>query len=96
MKSLAFAALLAAGMSTIAGLAYAEVWTNAEVRAIDTEEATITLKHEPITEMDMPSMTMVFRAVDPSKLEGIEEGDNVQFVAGNENGQMVVVDIKKE
>lgn len=83
----------ALGLSTTAVLA--EDWVKALVKAIDLEQAKITLKHEPLTEFDMPAMTMVFRVLDPSKLQGLAEGDQIDFVAGNENGQMVVKDVKK-
>lgn len=95
-KKLLIAGLVAAAVSAMSGLAQAETWTKAEVKAVDTEESKITLKHEPLAEFDMPAMTMVFRMVDPAKLEGLAEGDQIEFVAGNENGQMVVKDLKKE
>ncbi len=84
----------ALGLSTTTVLA--ENWVKAEVKAIDLEQVKITLKHEPLTEFDMPAMTMVFRVTDPTKLAGVAEGDKIEFVAGNENGQMIVKDLKKE
>lgn len=89
------AGLMAAAFSAMSGLAFAETWTKAEVKAVDAEESKITLKHEPLAEFDMPAMTMVFRVSDPAKLEGLAEGDQIEFVAGNENGQMIVKDLKK-
>lgn len=85
--------VVALGFSTTAVLA--DDWVKAEVKAIDLEQVKITLKHEPLTEFEMPAMTMVFRVTDPAKLEGLAEGDQVEFVAGKENGQMVVKDVKK-
>jgi Cu/Ag efflux protein CusF len=90
-----FAAAFTAGFSLLSTSALAETWTKAEVKAVDAEQGKVTLKHEPITEMEMPAMTMVFRMVDPAKLEGLNEGDQIEFVAGNENGQLVVQDLKK-
>ena len=88
-------ATVLAGLNFIALSANAQTWTKAEVKAIDGEQGKVTLKHDAITELEMPAMTMVFRMVDPAKLEGLKEGDKVEFVAGNENGQMVVQDLKK-
>ncbi len=99
MKAYLRTAAISAALATFAltpATALAETWTKAEVRAIDAEENKITLKHEPLAEFDMPAMTMVFRVTDPTKLEGVAEGDKIEFVAGNENGQMIVKDLKKD
>jgi hypothetical protein len=41
-----------------------------EVRKIDREQAKITLRHGPIDTLEMPAMTMVFKAADPHGTEG--------------------------
>ncbi len=95
LRQIICAAAIATSLAFVATPGFAETWTKAEVKAVDTEEAKITLKHEAIADLDMPAMTMVFRATDPAKLVGLAEGDAIEFVAGNENGQMVVKDLKK-
>ena len=52
---------------------------DAEVRRVDKENGKVTLKHGTIKNLDMPPMTMVFRARDKAMLEGIAVGDKVQF-----------------
>lgn len=67
--------------------------TDAEVRKVDKEQGKVTLKHGPITNLDMPGMTMVFTAKDKSMLDKLKAGDKVKFKAAMENGKVVVVDI---
>ncbi len=53
--------------------------TAGEVRKIDKGAGKITLKHGDIAGMDMPGMTMVFRAKDPALLDQLKVGDKVNF-----------------
>lgn len=66
----------------------------AEVRKIDKEAGKITLKHEAILSLDMPPMTMVFRAADAKLLDVIKTGDNVRFAAEKIGGQYTVTRIE--
>lgn len=68
--------------------------TAGEVRKVDLEQGKVTLKHEAITNLDMPPMTMVFRATDPAQLNGLKPGDKVRFHAESSNGAMVVTHIQ--
>jgi Cu/Ag efflux protein CusF len=43
----------------------------------------------------MPAMTMVFRARPPSLLDGVAEGDKVNFEADKVDGQYIVTALKK-
>ena len=45
--------------------------------------------------MGMPPMTMVFRVKDLAILEGIAEGDKVEFDVIQDQGQMVITQIRK-
>ena len=65
-----------------------------EVRKIDKEQGKVTLKHGPITNLDMPGMTMVFKVADPKMLESIKEGDKVKFSADRVNGAITVTAIE--
>jgi len=60
-------------------------YTDAEVKKIDPEQGKITLKHGPIENLGMPSMTMVFRA-DPEILANVKVGDSVRFKADKVDG----------
>jgi len=77
-----------------ASAASATVMTDGEVRKIDREQGKVTLRHGPITNLDMPGMTMVFRVADPKMLDTIEEGDKVKFTADKVNGVFTVTIIQ--
>ena len=72
-----------------------EVPVNGEVKKIDEAQGKITLTHEPITNLDMDSMTMVFRVKDPAMLKAVSVGDKVVFEADRVNGALTVTSIKK-
>lgn len=65
-----------------------------EVRKVDKEQGKVTLKHGPITNLEMPGMTMVFRVADPKMLDAIKQGDKVKFAADNVNGALTVTVIE--
>lgn len=66
-----------------------------EVKKVDMSTGKITLKHGPITNLDMDSMTMVFRVQDPAMIEKLKPGDKVKFTAERVNGAITVTTIKK-
>jgi Cu/Ag efflux protein CusF len=76
------------------GMAAAPGMTDGEVRKIDKDAGKITIKHGDIKHMDMPGMTMVFVVKDKALLDKTAVGAKVQFMATNENGQMMVTDIQ--
>lgn len=61
--------------------AMAQQFTDGEVRKVDKAANKVTLKHGPIPNIDMPAMTMVFKAKDPAMLAGLKAGDKVKFEA---------------
>lgn len=65
-----------------------------EVKKIDKATQKITLKHGPIKNLDMPGMTMVFKVADPSLLDKVKAGDQVQFTAEDRGGALVVTAIE--
>lgn len=75
--------------------AEALVWTQGEVRKIDPATGKVTLRHQAIVNLDMPAMTMVFRAQPPQLLDGLKAGDAVRFHAENPNGAYTVTRIEK-
>lgn len=77
-----------------AGFAQA-VPTNGEVTKIDEAAGKITLRHEPIKNLDMDSMTMVFRVGDPGMLKAVAVGDKVVFEADRVNGALTITSIRK-
>lgn len=69
--------------------------TEGEVKKVDKAQGKITLKASAIKNLDMPAMTMVFRARPPSLLDGVAEGDKVDFEADKVDGQYIVTALKK-
>jgi Cu/Ag efflux protein CusF len=90
IKALAAACLV--GLSAAA--AAQDALTNGEVRKVDKELKKITLKHEPIRNLDMPAMTMVFNVPDPKLLDKVQPGDRVRFAATNEGGKLTITQIE--
>jgi Cu(I)/Ag(I) efflux system protein CusF len=68
--------------------------SDGEVRKVDKEQGKVTLRHGPLANLDMPAMTMVFKAADAKLLDGIKEGDKVKFTAEKVNGAFTVTAIQ--
>lgn len=64
-----------------------------EVRKVDKGAGKITIKHGPIANLDMPGMTMVFRANDPAILGHVKSGDKIRFAADKVSGAYTVTEI---
>lgn len=71
-------------------------WVRAEIRKIDSENGRVTLRHEPLTDLNMGAMTMVFRVDDASVLKRFAVGDRVKCVVESRSGQLFVTLIEKE
>ncbi len=69
-------------------------FTEGEVRKVDKGAGKITLKHGPITNLDMPPMTMVFKAKDPAMLDKVKSGDKVRFKVDKVQGAYTVLEIQ--
>ena len=69
--------------------------TEGEVRKVDRKAKKITIKHEPIRNLDMPAMTMVFQVKDSEMLDRVTAGDKVRFEAQKVNGAFTVFSIEK-
>ena len=82
-KFLRFAAASLAGMVFLATSSFAQVETGTgegEVRRIDKAASKVTLRHGPLAGLDMPAMTMVFQAKDPTLLDRLKVGDRIRFI----------------
>ena len=66
-----------------------------QVMKIDESAGKITLKHGPIKNLDMDSMTMVFRVKDPAMLKAVKVGDKVKFEAERVDGAITVTKMQK-
>ena len=88
------AVALAIGLAPISAFAEELTWTKGVVKKVDNAQNKVTVKHEPITNLDMPSMTMIFFVPDKTVLEKIKEGEAKQFAFGDLYGRMVIEDVK--
>ena len=68
--------------------------TSGEVKKVDRDAGKITIKHGPLVNLDMPSMTMVFRVKDPAMLDQVQVGDKIGFVAEKLNGAYTVMKLE--
>lgn len=68
--------------------------TAGEVRKVDAPQGKVTIRHEPIANLDMPAMTMVFRADRPELLKDLKAGDRIRFRAESVSGALVVTRIE--
>jgi Cu/Ag efflux protein CusF len=66
-----------------------------EIRRVDKEAKRLTIKHGPITSLDMPPMTMVFQVADPALLDKVKAGDRVKFQAEKRGDAYLVTRIEK-
>jgi Cu/Ag efflux protein CusF len=92
LMTVAAAAMFA--MTATAALAEEVVWTKGEVQKVDMAQSKVTVKHEEIKNLDMPSMTMVFFVPEKSVLEGLKEGDTKEFEFADMNGRMIIKQAK--
>ena len=68
--------------------------TAGEVRKIDAGLGKLTIEHEAISNLDMPGMTMVFRAAKPGMLDGLKLGDRIRFRAESISGALTLTRIE--
>lgn len=69
--------------------------TQGEVRKVDKDARKITISHEPLQNLDMPAMTMVFRVKEPKMLDKVKVGDKVKFKAEKIGGAFTVTKIEQ-
>ena len=70
--------------------------TEGEIKKINTATGKVTIKHGPITNLDMPPMSMVFGVEDKAMLEGLAKGDKVKFYVIDKDGKMIIQEIESE
>lgn len=61
------------------------------VKKVDKAAGKVTLSHGPLTNLDMPAMTMVFRVKDAAWLNQLTPGEKIRFVADQINGALTIV-----
>ena len=92
--------LLVKALSTLAlapaigGSALAQEYIKGEVIKVDAKQKKLTIKHEPLTNLDMPAMTMVFVLAEDGMLKKVKSGQAIEFTADRVNGRITVTSIK--
>ena len=66
-----------------------------EVKKVKAKSGKITIKHEPIPNLDMPGMSMVFRIAEGVDISEYKKGDAVEFTVVERDGKMVILSIGK-
>ena len=94
MRKIAFVVAGVLALAAVPSLAQT-VPADGQVTKINSKENKITLRHGPIKNLDMDSMTMVFRVKDPGLLTQVKVGDKVKFEADRVNGQITVIKMEK-
>jgi Cu(I)/Ag(I) efflux system protein CusF len=72
----------------------ANALTSGEVKKVDKDTGKLTIKHGPITNLDMPPMTMVFKVKDPAMLTQVKVGDKINFSVERVEGAITVTRIE--
>jgi len=94
IRTAALAIVLTTAAATQTVLAAEPVWTKGEVTKIDKELGKVTVRHEEIKNLEMPSMRMIFRVAEPQMLETLKVGQRGEFYFVDENGRMMIKQIR--
>jgi Cu(I)/Ag(I) efflux system protein CusF len=62
-----------------------------QVKKIDKAGGKVTVTHGPLTNLNMPAMTMVFRVKEATWLEQLKPEQKIRFVADSINGVLTIV-----
>lgn len=93
MKLTTFFAAIAIALATT-GTAWAAEMTAGMVKKVDEKLMKVTIKHEELKNLDMPSMTMVFAIADAAMLAKLKAGSKIKFTADRVNGRLTVTEVK--
>lgn len=75
-------------------MAQADVeYTSGKIKKVDAKAGKVTIIHGPLVNLDMPAMTMVFRA-DEAMIASLSEGQNIEFVADRVKGKLTVTQLR--
>ena len=70
-----------------------DAWSGNELDVQSIKGKKVTIIHGPLENLDMPSMTMVFKA-DETLIANMKEGQNIEFVADRVKGKLTVTAMK--
>jgi Cu/Ag efflux protein CusF len=93
MKLLKTLSLTATVLIASMSFASAETFTKGTIKKLDSKAGKVTIIHEELVDLEMPAMTMVFRA-DKDMIAKMTEGQDIEFVAGRVEGKLTVTALK--
>ena len=79
---------------SIATPAWALEMTSGMVKKVDEKLMKVTIKHEELKNLEMPSMTMVFAIADAAMLAKLKAGSKIKFTADRVNGRLTVTEVQ--
>ncbi len=79
---------------SLAPPAWAAEMTAGMVKKVDEKLMKVTIKHEELKNLDMPSMTMVFAIADAAMLAKLKAGSKIKFTADRVNGRLTVTEVQ--
>ena len=74
----------------------AQKLTVGKVRKVDLEQGDLTIMHEALENLEMPGLTMVFKATDGNFLKGVKQGDKILFRAAKGDAGFMVVRLEPQ
>jgi Cu(I)/Ag(I) efflux system protein CusF len=66
-------------------------WVDGVVKKVDKAAGKVTVAHGPLTNLNMPAMTMVFRVKDAAWIDRLQDGGKIRFIADSINGTLTIV-----
>ena len=64
---------------------------DAQVKKVDKAAGKVTLSHGPLTNLNMPAMTMVFRVKEAAWMDQMRTDGKIRFTADSINGTLTIV-----
>lgn len=96
MSDMALSAADTSSSATVAAVSPATVkLTAGEVRKVDLEQGKLTIKHEALENLDMPGMTMVFKASDANLIKDVKQGDKILFRVEKTDAGLIIVRLEQ-
>jgi Cu/Ag efflux protein CusF len=68
--------------------------TDGVIKKLDLAAGKVTIAHGEIANLNMPAMTMSFKARTPALLKSWKAGDKIRFRAADEKGVLTVISIE--
>jgi Cu(I)/Ag(I) efflux system periplasmic protein CusF len=68
--------------------------TDGEVQMVDKDTGNLTVQHGPLTNLNMPGMTMAFKVQDPAMLDQVKAGDKIRLRVERVNGTFTVTKLE--